>query len=111
MKKRAIGTRGSRFATVDSERLPCVHEFWWVKGDAARRYDDRLLKTTNQAIELVDAIKEKKKVVLTSDKPNSASNPIPFTRTGYISVWTVSDVEFDQYGLRFKFVEKVCDLE
>lgn len=111
MKKKALGTRGSWFATVDGEKLPCVHEYWWVKGDHSRRYDDRLLKPTKHSMEFVAGIKDKKKVILTSDKPHSEDNPIPFVRTGYISVWTVSDVEFDDEGLRFRFTEKVCDLE
>jgi hypothetical protein len=36
-KKKALGFRGSWFADVDGETLPCVHQHWWAPGG---RYDD-----------------------------------------------------------------------
>ena len=111
MIKKATGSRGSWFATVDGELLPCVHEYWWVKRDKTRRYDDRLLTSSRQSGELVAAIKEKRRVILTKDKPYSPENPAPFTRTGYIALWTVEDIEFDENGLRFRFVDRECELE
>jgi hypothetical protein len=108
--KKAIGTRGSWLATVDGELLPCVHEYWWVKGDPLRRYNDPLLTPSPRHNEFVAHIKERRKVILTSDKPYSTDNPIPFERTGYIAIWTVEDVEFDENGLRFRFAERACNL-
>lgn len=109
--KKATGSRGSWFATVDGELLPCVHEYWWVKGDTSRRYNDYLLKPSQHNNDFVARIKDKRQVILTSDKPNSADNPVPFVRTGYIAIWTIEDVEFDENGLRFRFVDKVCGLK
>jgi hypothetical protein len=109
--KKAIGSRGSWFAKVDGESLPCVHEYWWVKRDQSRRYNDHLLQSSPQNDAFVAAIKDTRRVILTSDKPHSVDNPAPFERTGYIAVWAVDDVEFDDNGLRFRFVDRVCSLK
>lgn len=109
--KKATGSRGSWFALVDGEELPCVHDHWWVKGNRERRYNDHLLRASLHNDNFVARIKEKRKVVLTSDKPHSAINPVPFKRTGYIALWTVEDIEFDENGLRFRFTEKIDDLK
>jgi hypothetical protein len=105
--KTATGKRGSWLATVDGELLPCVHEYWWVKGDPSRRYNDHMLKQSQHNSDFVAKIREKGRVILTTDKPNSVTIPAPFERTGYVAVWTVEDVEFDENGLRFRFVDKV----
>ena len=106
--KKAKGSRGSWFAVVDGETLPCVHEYWWVRGDKTRRYNDVGLRPSPHTDAFVDEIRNKGRVILTNDQPTSPDSPAPFTRTGYIAVWTVEDVQFDEAGLRFRFVDKLC---
>lgn len=109
MAKKAKGIRGSWFATVDGERLPCVHDHWW-KGTS---YDDPGIKPSSKASELVDAIREKKRVILTKDKaiPSDNDEAMGFDRKGYIAIFSVDLIEFDDAGLRFKFVKRLEDLE
>ena len=110
--KKAIGARGLWHASVDGEALPCVHEYWWSKNGQGRQrhYNDRLLAKNPHNDAFVAEIVRKRRVILTSDKPHSRENPIPFTRTGYIAVWSVDEIEFDDKGLRFKFVDRLYDL-
>ena len=103
MLRRPIGERGTWFADYDGERLPCVHDYWWERG----RYTDKLLRATYKSEQFVQAIREKGRVILTRDKPNSIENPIPFTRTGYVSLWEVDEIEFDDAGLRFRFARNL----
>ena len=106
--KKAIGSRGSWFALVDDERLPCIHKYWWTKG----RYNDTGLRSCLQADELVDAIREKQRVILTTGNPVRDENGqiIRFERTGYVAIFSVDSIEFDECGLRFKFLKRLDDL-
>lgn len=112
---KAFGQRGSWFATVDGDRLPCVHQYW-VKGllhhDRFRRHDGR--DGEGEKIrELVDAIQAGKRVVLTSDEPqlDAAGEVRGFKRTGYIAVYRVEDVTYSaSEGLRFRLAERLKDL-
>ena len=109
--KKAHGVIRSWYATVEGESLPCVHEHWWIKGDMLRRYHDIPLRPSAHNDEFVAQIRKSKKVILTGSKPFSPLNPLPLERAGYIAIWTVEDVEFDENGLRFKFADKVCNLK
>lgn len=107
--KRASGTRGSWFAIVDREALPCVHKHWWCNGS----YNDPELRPSPKADQLVEAIRNVKKVILTADDVLSGAGDggeTGFTRAGYIAVYSVDDVEFDEAGLRFRFVERLVKL-
>ena len=44
-------------------------------------------------------------------KPFSPERPLPLERMGYIAIWTVEDIEFDEDGLQFRFAERVCNLK
>ena len=44
-------------------------------------------------------------------KPFSPEHPLPLERMGYIAIWTVEDIEFDEDGLQFRFAERVCNLK
>lgn len=107
-KAKAAGARGSWFAEVDGERLPCVHKYWWKNG----RYDDTGLRAGPKADELVDAIRSRKRVILTDDIPehDSQGRLTGFTRNGYIAVYSVDEVDFDDSGLRFRFIKRLLDL-
>lgn len=106
-KTKAKGRRGSWFADVEGESLPCVHKFWWK----ADRYNDPNVKPGSaKDEELVAAIKAAGRVVLTNDTPYEADGKTGFTRTGYIAVYSVDDVIFDHDGLRFRFVARLQEL-
>jgi hypothetical protein len=103
--KKATGHRGSWFADVEGERLPCVHEHWKC-GD---RYRDRDARPgEGKWVNFIDAIGTGKKVILTKDKipPHG-----PWQRAGYIAVWSVDDVSAGDGALCFRFVEKLDDLK
>ena len=110
-KKKAIGLRGSWFADVEGETLPCVDQHWWAAGG---RYDDPGLQPGKpKGDELVEAIAAKKRVILTNDEASfdDAGKVVGFRRTGYIAVYSVDGVEFDEAGLRFKFVRRLFELK
>lgn len=108
-KKKATGKRGSWFADVDGESLPCVHKHWWKGG----RYDDPQVKPGSpKDEELVTAIEQLGRVVLTDDTPYDAGEgKTGFTRVGYIAVYSVADIVFDESGLRFRFLSRLQDLK
>jgi hypothetical protein len=110
-KLKATGTRGSWFATVDGEKLPCVHKFWWV--NPSSYHDKDLMLSHPKAGPFVDAISSIKRVILTTGNPKSGKDRrvIGFQRTGYLAIWTVDDVAFVDDGLKFRFLHKVCDLK
>lgn len=106
---KAIGTRGSWFAVVEREALPCVHKYWWRNGF----YNDTGLRPSQKTNELVEAIRNVKKVILTDDEINPGAGDggtIVFNRVGYIAVYSVDDIEFDDAGLRFRFKDRLADL-
>lgn len=106
-KKRATGVRGSWFATVDSETLPCVHKHWWSN----RSYNDTGLEDGPKARELAEAIRHTGKVVLTDDEVEvEDGRVIGFRRKSYISVDRVGPVTQDEHGLRFEFLSRLHDL-
>src|SRR5437773_819622 len=97
--KKPRGERGSWFAKWDGEMLPCVHQYWW---SGARSYNDPYARPEDQKFqELVAAIKLKQRVILTTD--TTPDNGHLFERTGYVAVYEVANVEFDENGLRFDF--------
>ena len=108
-KSKATGKRGSWFADVDGQSLPCVHKHWWKGG----RYDDpQIMPGSPKDEELVAAIQQHGRVVLTNDSPYDAGEgKTGFTRTGYIAVYSVDDITFDQKGLRFRFVSRLKELK
>lgn len=60
----------------------------------------------------VDAIRSAGRVVLTDDDVREAEGMHQFARKpkGYISLWTIANVTFDNNGLHFDFVEPVANL-
>ncbi|HEX2256262.1 MAG TPA: hypothetical protein VHG92_06090 [Afifellaceae bacterium] len=103
--KKAIGHRGLWFATVDGERLPCVHAYWFKGG---RYHDPNIRLDEAKWRELVDAIRAKKKVILTNDKVSDEETA--FQRTSYIAVFSVDDISVED-GLRFRFVDRLYSLQ
>src|SRR5487761_1994164 len=101
MKLKATGARGSWFAIVDGEQLPCVHNYWWVKPAS---YHDKDLKLDDpKAGPFFDEISSKKRVILTTGNPSFDPSGIVsgFERTGYVAVYAIDNVVFDKLGLKF----------
>ncbi len=107
--KKAVGQRGSWFAAVDAEKLPCVHAHWF-KG---REYDDPDARPDDAGFqELFAAIRDKKRVILTKDEVlYTGEEHTGFQRTGYVAVFSVSDPVLDERGLRFQFIKRLFNLE
>jgi len=108
---KAIGERGSWFARVGGERLPCVHKHW-VRGST--HVDPNYDADDPKFVELVEEISRLKRVILTKD--NVVENPakksgIGFERTGYIAVFDVGDVSVGPKGLQFDLLNRVCELK
>ena len=110
---KAKGHRGSWFATVEGENLPCVHKYW-VKGLLHHdRFQRHGYANSSQILELVDAVQNVKRVILTEDKPNfdAAGNLIGFDRKGYVAIYAVDDVTYTpDEGLKFRLVERIRNL-
>jgi len=103
-KRKAIGHRGSWFADVGGESLPCVHRYWWKNGEY---HDPNFHSLDGQWSKLIDALKSKGRAILTNDDTPDKGNS--FTRTGYIAVYEIEDVRIED-GLRFRFVRKIEEL-
>src|SRR5262245_23017434 len=107
MKKKARGQQGSWFAeTTDTrERLPCVFKEYWGQGNT---YHDPFCYDPSNARhrEYVDAIKNGKRVLLTSNvlvgQREDGSNM--WRRGPYLGVCAVDNVTSGTDGLRFTFV-------
>lgn len=110
-KVKAIGERGSWFATVDGERLACVHKHW-ISG--THHCDPGYLEGESQWPELLESIKRTEKVIVTKDdlipQPDKKSG-MAFSRTGYIAVFSVANIEADEIGLKFDLTGRLCDLQ
>ena len=91
---------------VNGVSYPCVHEHWFRKGI----YHDpnAYRETPKKWDELIDAIKEQKCVVLTSDKV--IDERTSFQRTGYIALFEVDDVSLDGFDLKFRMIKRLAEL-
>jgi hypothetical protein len=108
---KAVGERGSWFAKVDGDRLPCVHKHW-VTGTT--HVDPNYDGSDPKFIELVEAIRRGKRVILTNDiaiTNAEKKSGIGFERTGYIAIFDVDDLSTGPEGLRFELRKRVCDLK
>ena len=115
--KKAIGQRGSWFAEVDGQLLPCVHQYWLqglsyhdpfaYDGSVVRNPDDPIQE---KVLEFVEAIARDKFVILTEDKPelDTAGRVRAFQRTNYIAVYSIGDFSFDgKDGQRFRLTKRI----
>ncbi|MBX5132537.1 hypothetical protein HJB80_07650 [Rhizobium lentis] len=113
--KKATGRRGSWFAKVDGEQLPCVHKYWLKKFD----YHDPYIRekdglSASKVTEFIDAIRVGERVILTEDTPHMGPDgyPIGFTRKAYVAVYQVEQVRYDEGdGLRFRIAQRLDNLE
>ena len=90
--KKPRGERGSWFAEWDEELFPCVHQYWWT---GPNRYNDPFARPTDKKFqELVAAIKQGHRVILTTDTTEDGGHR--FDRTGYVAIYDVVNVELDR---------------
>jgi hypothetical protein len=104
MPSKAVGQRGSWFAVVNGDRLPCVHKHWWRSG---RYHDPNAIPGQPRWDEFITALQTNKRAILTDDEPWSGG---PFIRKGYIAVWDIDDVKIEGSDLTFRFFRRVTDL-
>ncbi len=98
----AKGNRGSWFAEVDGERLPCVHLHWLNGG----RYEDPgCMPNVGRWPKFIRAIRDGQRVLVTDGqvilKPGTKSGKA-FARKVYLYVADVENVEADDSSLRFR---------
>ncbi len=107
---KATGRRGDWFASVNSESLPCVHQHWSHKG---HYHDPHVEPGTYPWPAFLHAIASGKRVILTSDNVTLGAHGIPygFERTGYIALFTIEDIEIGASDLKFRFAQRLADLE
>ena len=105
-KTKAVGRRGSWFAEVNGESLPCVHEYWVRQG--CYYHDPNAVPGERKWDELIAAIQTKKRVILTKDKVYDGGNR--FERSGYVAVFEVDDLEIDGRNLRFRLTRRLVEL-
>ena len=107
---KAIGQRGSWFADVEGQSLPCVHAYWMSKD----RYNEPNAQPDSSPWpEFIAAIKREKKVILRQSERRDA--PVngrgDFTSVGYVAVFSVEEVEVKDGHLTFRFVKRLMDLD
>ena len=97
----AKGNRGSWFAEVDGERLPCIHEYWLKNG----RYNDPgCMPSSGRWPKFIKGVRDGRAILTRSRVTNDSSNKSGkrVARTGYIGVVRIADVEADNKSLRFR---------
>ena len=104
--RKAVGHRGSWFAKVDGELLPCAHKHWFQGGE----YNDPGVEEGTQVWdEFIAALKATGKTILTTD--NVSHDEKQFKRTGYIAVFATDHVRVEDGCLRFRFMDRLCNLK
>lgn len=104
--RKAVGSRGSWFATIDGEAFPCVHAYWYKRG----RYDDpHYVAGARQWEELVTALRDKRRAILTQDE--AIGEGIGFNRTAYVGLFEIDDIQIDGTHLTFRMVRRIESLQ
>jgi hypothetical protein len=101
---KAQGIRGSWYAKVNGEELPCIHDKNMKNGSyiAPRADDERHQK-------LLADIQRTGRVVMRKSERNSDDRS--WTSKGYVAVWSVADAKIEGGELTFRFVDRLIDLK
>jgi hypothetical protein len=113
--KKLSGMQGSWLVNVtyddgSTERLPTAHAYFWVHGQPPH-YQRRLGdvgstgRDTKKFTDYIDALKAKKRVVLTKADIDEAT--APFERADYLGVFDVDDIKLSDDSLSFRFVRRL----
>jgi hypothetical protein len=109
-KLKAIGQRGSWFATIDGESIPCVHDTWVVRGLGERRYlDPKCDPEGAKWIPFLAALRDGKRAILTKDGPPNEN--MVRDRVGYIALFSIEDIKAEIGELSFRFTNRLAELE
>jgi hypothetical protein len=104
-----MGKIGSWFATVDGKSLPCVHSHWLrPKG---QYHDPNAAPGTPKWDEHFAAIRDGARVILTRSKIGDEKGGFGFERKEYVAVFSVDTVEISGSDLRFRFRDRLMELE
>jgi hypothetical protein len=103
-KIKATGQRGSWFADVAGEQIPCVHDYW-LKGLHYTNPEGRVGE--KQWDDYIAAIKEKLTVVLTHSQLGDDGT---FKRKGYVATYAVANVAVTGAGLELDLVRRIANL-
>lgn len=69
-KVKAIGQRGSWFAAIDGELIPCVHDSWVIHPNGVMTYADPKCDPGDAKwVPFLSALREGKLAILTKDGP------------------------------------------
>lgn len=102
---KAVGERGSWYATVQGERLPCVHQ--------ANMHPDGMYRARKVSDashdQLLAAIKSAGKVIVRKSVRQSDSES--WVAKGYVAVFEVADPEIVNDEFRFRFVRRIAELQ
>ena len=112
MRVKATGERGSWFAAINQERLPCVHTRWtkFDKATKTMRYDDEHRGFGQPHWpEFLEALREKRKVILTQGNEDPETGRID--RSKYVATFLIDDIEDTGTNLRFRFVKRLDECE
>jgi hypothetical protein len=104
-KPKAVGQRGSWYAEVLGELLPCAHDYWLKRG----HYIDPGVKPGEKKWDdYISAIREGGVIVLTHSQRDENGT---FTRKGYNATFSVANVAVTENGLEFDLVNRLVDLQ
>jgi hypothetical protein len=109
MKLKATGSRGSWFAEVAGERLPCVHSRWLRKGGLY--HDPNAAPGTPKFDEHFEAIRRGGRVILTKSEIADPDGGFGFARTEYVALFSVSEVAVFGTDLTFRLGARLAELE
>lgn len=100
---KAKGNQGNWFAKVGAEDIPCLLKMWLKMPD----YHDPYAKPGEPKWDkYVSALHTLKRAVLTENAADGT-----YSRKGYIAVYEIADIVFDQEGLRCTFVDRLHELK
>jgi hypothetical protein len=103
-KARARGYRGSWYADVNGERLPCVHQ----KNKDGAVYDAACLDDKRHR-KLLHDIQAAGRVVLRLSERESENHP--WEAKGYDGVWAVEDVKLENGRFTLRFSQRLIELQ
>ena len=99
---KARGHRGSWFARIGDEDIPCIWRDWLTSGhyrDPGAKADD------GKWVKYIEALEHGQKAVLTTKQEKTKSGK--WLRSSYLSVWKIANVALTERGLKFDLVEKL----
>ena len=109
MKLKATGSRGSWFAEVAGEQLPCVHSRWLRKG--GRYHDPNAAPGTPKFDEHFEAIRRCGRVILTRSDISDPVGGFGFARKEYVAIFAVSDIAVSGTDLTFQLGARLAELD